>query len=113
MGTLQKRDKLARELIELRRRYAPYEARDAEICSLLKAEARDGGNFEVVINKVGRIKVSSPREKAMKGLAPEIIVDAFLGLPQMKRDRLIEDGIVKMEPQYSGAYYGAVTVELY
>jgi hypothetical protein len=107
------REKLADELIRLRTIYQPYEARDKEVCAELKRLAGESGNFEVVIKGKGRIKVSKPKAKEMTGLAPEIVVEAFLGLPQRERDRLEEKGIVKMAPQYTGAYYGAVTVELF
>jgi len=113
MGIPDKQN-LARELIGLRSKYEPYEARDKEICAELKRLAADGGgNFEVVVKGKGRIKVSKPKPKEMTGPAPEIVVDKFLALPDRKREDLIERGIVKMEPQYSGAYYGAVTVELF
>jgi hypothetical protein len=49
------RDKLAEELIRLRKVYEPYEARDKEICAELKRLALDGGNFEIVIKGKGRI----------------------------------------------------------
>jgi hypothetical protein len=107
------RDKLAAELIALRKKYEPFEARDKEICTLLKQLAGSSGNFEVVVKGEGRIKVSAPKDKAMKGTAPEIVVEAFMALPQRRRDALIEQGVVKVFPQYSGAYYGAVTVELF
>src|SRR5258708_32740284 len=101
------REELVTELLDMRRIYALYEARDSEICALLKAEAADeGGNFQVTIDGLGRIKVSAPRDKAMKGEAPELVVNKFYALPDRKREALIEQGIVKMEPQYSGAYYG-------
>jgi|SRR5215467_8524167 len=107
------REKLAEELIRLRRVYEPHEARDKEICAELKRLAAGAGNFEVVIKRKGRIKVSAPKEKAMKGIAPEIVVDKFMALPERERAKLTERGIVRMEPQYTGAYYGAVTVELF
>src|SRR5215468_9700187 len=107
------REKLAEELIRLRKVYEPHEARDKEICAELKRIAGEGGNFEVVVKGRGRIKVSAPKDKAMKGIAPEIAVDLFMTLPLRERERLIDRGIVKMEPQYAGAYYGAVTVELF
>ena len=107
------REQLAAELIKLRRVYEPYESRDKEICAELKRLAAGAGNFEVVVRGKGRIKVSAPKDKAMKGTAPEIVVEKFMELPQRERDRMTERGIVKMEPQYTGAYYGAVTVEFF
>lgn len=107
------KEKLAEELIRLRRLYEPHEARDKEICAELKRLAAGDGNFEVVVSGKGRIKVSAPKDKAMKGIAPEIVIEKFMALPDRQRDRLRELGVVRMEPQYTGAYYGAVTVELF
>jgi hypothetical protein len=80
----------------------------------LKRDAADHGeNFQLVVDKLGRIKVSAPKDKVCKGTAPEIIVEAFLALPERERDKLIEKGIVRIAEQWTGAYYGAVTVELF
>jgi hypothetical protein len=108
------REKLVRELIKLRKVYAPYEGRDKEICTLLKQDAEaSGGNFQVAVDKLGKVKVSAPHEKAFKGKTWELNVEAFLQATKTVRDSLIKRGLVKEVYEYSGAYYGSVTVELF
>jgi hypothetical protein len=109
------RDKLAKELVKLRKVYAPYEGRDAEICSVLKQDAADnGGNFQVVVDKQGKVKVSAPHGKAPKGETWELDLDAWINkTTQAERARLMDKGLIKRVTEYSGAYYGAVTVELF
>jgi hypothetical protein len=108
------REKLARELLKMRKVYAPLEARDAEICQILKGDAQvSGGNFQVAVDKLGRVKVSAPHGKAVKGETWELDVAAFIATTKTTRDSLMKRGIVRKVTEYSGAYYGSVTVELF
>lgn len=43
----------------------------------------------------------------------ELDFQEWLKAPQRIRDSLIERGIVKKVTEYTGPYYGAVTVELF
>jgi hypothetical protein len=106
--------KPVRRLITLRRIYAPYEGEDAELCALLKKEAKEAGDgYQITIDKYGRVKVSAPHDKTMKGETWELDIQAFINATQRTRDSLMRQGIVKKVTEYSGAYYGSVTVELF
>ena len=108
------REKLVRELLELRRRYERFEPRDKEICALLKQDAKDnGGNFKMTIGGLGFANVSAPKDKRRTGTTHELILDAYYELSYSKQDKLIKDGIVKEVEVWTGAYYGAVNVELF
>jgi hypothetical protein len=105
---------LARELAKLRAEHATVFARDAELKSLLIEIAKSKGeNFKEVATGLGTVNVSAPKEARCKGTAPELVIEAFLAAPERTRDNLIERGIVKIVEQWTGAYYGAVTVKLF
>jgi hypothetical protein len=105
------RAQLCEELAKLHKKHAAAFAREKEIKKTLTTSATE--NFQETIPGVGVVKVSSPRPKECTGIAPEIVVDVFLARPERERDKLIERGIVRMVEQWKGAYYGAVTVELF
>lgn len=108
------REKLVRELLELRRNYERFAPRDKEICALLKQDAKDeGGNFKVTIERLGFANVSAPKDKHRTGTSYELDIDKFMGLPQRQRDGLIEKSVVNEVEVWKSAYYGAVTVELF
>jgi hypothetical protein len=106
-------EKRVRRLLTLRRIYAPYEGEDAEICQWLKQEAARTGNFQESIAKLGKIKVSAPHDRKFKGKTWVLDVEAFLQAAKPTRDSLLKRGLVKEVDEYSGAYYGSVTVELF
>jgi hypothetical protein len=122
MATLN-RDKLAQELCDLRKKYAlspalarekpADDARDVEICAQLKKDAAKSDNFRVTIDRLGQVTVSAPRDKAATGETYEFMLDIFLAASDAEKKRLMDKGYVKKVMQYSGAYYGAVTVELF
>jgi hypothetical protein len=123
MATKINRDKLARELCELRKKYAlsavlasekpADDKRDLEICALLKQDAAKSDNFRSTINGLGQVTVSAPHDKAATGETYEFMLDIFLAASDAEKKRLMDKGYVKKVMQYSGAYYGAVTVELF
>jgi hypothetical protein len=86
-------------------------AREKEIKTILLSDA--DGNFKEVVDGIGVVKVSAPKPERCTGTAPEIVVEAFLGMTELQRDRLTEKGIVKIAEQWTGKYYGSVTVELF
>jgi hypothetical protein len=113
-GVQRRREKLVKELLELRQQYKPFEARDDEICSLLKQDAKDeGGNFKVTIEGLGFVNVSAPKDQHRTGTSYELNLDKFLASPQRDQDRLIERGYARKIEVWKNAYYGAVNVTLF
>ena len=107
------REKLVRELLELRRKYAPYEPRDKEIRALLIQSAEDeGGNFKIM-DELGKASVSAPQPKRLTGTAPEVVVEKFLALPKADQNTLIKRGLVRIAEQWKDAYSGQVRVDLF
>jgi hypothetical protein len=106
------RHALCEELLKLRSKHADVYAREKEIKALLIADA-DGENFKEVVDKLGTVKVSAPKEARLTGTAPELVVESFLGMTETQQAKLIEKGVVKIAEIYTGKYYGSVTAELF
>jgi hypothetical protein len=107
------RAELVRELLEIEQEHCDVFARMDAIKADLKLIASVDGSFREIVPGLGHVSVSPAKPKNYKGDLPTLVGEAWLALKQPKRDKLIADGLVKIEPQYSGAYYGRVDVELY
>jgi hypothetical protein len=105
------REALCRELLTLCKRNAEDDARRNEIKAELKGDADE--NYKIKIPGLGVVKVSAPKDKSCTGTAPEIVVEAFLALPNGQKEKLLERGVVKIAEQWTGTYYGSVTAELF
>lgn len=106
------RDSLAAELVEIEKRQTLDNARKKEIKVAL-LEAANGENYKVAIPGLGVVKVSAPKDARCTGTAPQIVVEAFLDLPRARQEKLVEQGVVTIAEQWTGKYYGSVTVELF
>jgi hypothetical protein len=73
------RAQLCKELAMLHRKHAAAFASEKEIKKALTSAATE--NFQETVPGVGVIKVSAPKAKECTGIAPEIVVDVFLGRP--------------------------------
>lgn len=104
---------LCRELLQLRIDNGPALSRMDAIKTELKAIATKDGKFRETFVGIGYVSVSPESAGKFKGDFPIVNVEAWKALKPARQDKLIEDGIVKIESQYSGAYYGAVTVKLH
>jgi hypothetical protein len=106
------RHALCLELLKLRATHADAFAREKEIKAALIKDAGEE-NFKEVIDRLGVVKVSAPKEARCTGTAPEIVVEAFLGMTEAQRAKLTDKGIVKIAEKWTGKYYGSVTAELF
>lgn len=109
--TKMKPRELAEELVKIHRQYLPVFDREAELKSALK-----GGtsvNFKETFPGLGEVSVSAPKPERTEGEAPELIVSAFLELPEKRREKLIADGVVQKVLVKVGAYHGAVRVKTF
>lgn len=104
---------LCRELLQLRIDNGAALTRMDAIKTELKAIAGTEGKFRETIVGVGYVSVSPESPPKFKGDFPIVDVEAWKALKPARQEKLLEDGIVKIESQYSGAYYGAVTVKLH
>lgn len=119
MGAAAKKSKpltrleLCRELLEIERDNAPIFARMDEIKTLLKLQSETDGKFRETFANLGYVSVSPPTLERVTGEAPVVAVDAWQALKQNRRDKLLEEGLVKIEPIIKGAYHGQVRVNLH
>lgn len=110
----KERAALARELVTIHRKHSEAFLRIDDLKAQLKKMAGDlGENFKEEFPGLGAVKVSAPKDKRCKGTAPEIVVEAFLGLPERRREKLLADGIVVVAEQWTSPYYGSVSVDLF
>jgi hypothetical protein len=105
---------LSDELLRLRKKHADVFAREKEIkADLIGAALAEGDSLKIVVERLGTVKVSPPKDARCTGTAPQIVVEAFLALPEREKGKLTERGIVKIAEQWTGKYYGSVTAELF
>jgi hypothetical protein len=106
---------LCRELLVIERDNPAIFARIGEIKTLLKVEADATGKIrEVFAEKdlVGFVSASPSKPEETLGEGPEIVVGAWNQLPNHRQQKLIEQGLVKIEPIVKGAYPGQVRSKL-
>lgn len=106
------RAELCRELLDIELEHRETFERIDTIKAQLKLIATVDGQFREVIPGLGHVSVSPEKAKSYKGDLPVLVCDAWLALKEKQRDKLVTDGLVKIEPQYSGAYYGRVEAKL-
>ena len=104
---------LCRELLEIERDNAATFIRIDSIKAELKLRAASEGKFREVIAGLGHVSVSPARPEETIGHAPVVVVTAWEGLKPARQAKLLEDGLVKIEPIIKGAYYGRVDVKLH
>ena len=111
---LQKRQSLCDELVGIHKKHAATFDRVDAIKSELKQLATDAGeSFKISIAGKGEVNVSGSKKGAYKGDLPILQSDAWLGLTEKQREKHIETGLIKIEAQFGGDYYGAVKVKLF
>jgi hypothetical protein len=106
-----KRNKLGKELLNLVKANEPALKRMDEIKSELKTDASE--NFKLTIAKLGEVMVSAPKDETFKGTVPTVNPEKFLALSEAKRNQVIKSGLITMEDEYTGAYYGSVRTKLF
>lgn len=83
------------------------------IKSELKDIAGRDGKFRETFVGIGYVSASPATPERTIGTAPVLVVDAWSALKDPKREKLIADGLVKIEPIVKGAYHGRVDVKLH
>ncbi len=110
----KRRAGLALELLELRKNHGEIFGRIEAINTELKAIASDEGeSFRETIVGVGYVSVSPPSPAKFKGDFPIVQIEAWKALKPARQQKLIDDGVVKIEGSWSKPYYGQVTVKLF
>lgn len=106
------RRQLAVELIALERAIAPTVAKINAVKEALRdvAVAGQAGFTEDVDGDA--VEVSAGAEAKLKGIMPVLKPEPFLALAELRREKLIADGVVAMEQQWTSARKPSVTVRL-
>lgn len=114
LDPLQHRRSLAEELVGIHVKHAKDLGRVDELKTELKAIATDAGSsFQEVIVGQGKVKVAGEKAKQFLGNVPELVPEKFNALTKTEQNKLIKAGLVQIVENYSGAYYGRVTVDLF
>lgn len=106
------RSELCRELIDIEIAHREVFERIDAIKTELKLKAAGDGKFRETF-KDGYVSVSPAKPEEVTGEQPVLQVAAWRDLRDSRRDKLLEDGIVKIEPIVKGAYHGRVDVKLH
>jgi hypothetical protein len=61
----------------------------------------------------GQVTVAAAKPKEFKGDLPEVDPNAFHALSDAKRQKLVDEGIVKIVPTWSRDFHGRVDVETF
>lgn len=105
---------LAEELVKLFGKNAKDLARIDELKTVLKTMATDAGeSLQLVVTGKGKVKVAGKKDKQLLGEKPQVVDDKFVALSAADRKALLKSGVVAMVENWSGAYYGSVTVDLF
>jgi hypothetical protein len=109
------RRELCEELLDIRRDPDVAKAIDRmeAIKSELKEVARREGKFRETFAGIGYVSASPATPEDTIGEAPVLVVNAWQALKDARRDKLIADGLVAIEPIIKGAYHGRVDVKLH
>ena len=104
----------ATELAQLEKKHRAVFARRDEIVTKLKDDAtKRGDGFKIDLPKLGVVKVAGRKEKEFLGEVPEAVPEAWKKLSASERKALIKKGVIAIVDNWSGAFYGRVTVELF
>lgn len=108
------RAELCRELLKIRSdNGAVFDRIDAINTELKSLAAAAGESFRETFVGVGYVSVSPPSPAKFKGDFPIVNVEAWKALKAARQDKLLEDGVIKIDSTWSKPYYGQVTVKLH
>lgn len=109
----QGRRQLATTLLTLQAKIAPDLLKIDDCKEALRAEAHEAGaGFTEEIPNLGAVEVKAGSKSKFKGIVPTLDPATFLALPEGRREKMIEDGLVTMEQQWTDARNPSVTVRL-
>jgi hypothetical protein len=107
------RRRLAKKLVDLHLRYRKLFAEIDGLKASLIANAKNAGDsFREVFEK-GQLTVAPPKAKECRGMIAVLDQAMFKALPESRRQKLIDDGLISMQEDWSGAFYGRATVKLF
>ncbi len=110
---VKKRRKAAEELLAIHRRLSDDFLKIEKLELELKQLAGQcGDSFKEEFGTTGYVSVAPPKAKGFKGDIPEVVPEAWAKLKKGDQKKLQTDGLIKVEPQWSQAFSGRVTVKV-
>jgi hypothetical protein len=107
------RQALCRELLGIRRDNIAIFTRIEAINTRRKTLSETDGKFRETFNDLGYVSVSPLSPEQVTGEAPVIQVEAWQKLRDSRREKLLEEGLVKIVPTIKRAAYVQVRVKLH
>ena len=107
------RQVLCRELLAIELKHKEVFDRMDAIKTELKAIAKTDGKFRETFVGLGYVSVSPAQPEQVTGEAPVLSVTAWMELSESRQGKLVEQGLVRIEPTIKGASYGQVRVNLH
>lgn len=107
------RAELCKELLEIGLANRAVFDRIDEIKLILKERALVDGKFRENFAGLGHVSVSPAVPEQVTGEAPVISVATWMELSESRQGKLLEQGLVRIEPIVKGAYHGRVDVKLH
>lgn len=104
---------IAERLLDLSREIAPAAGLISDLKETLRKIVEESGDsFLIEVPGKGSVEVKAGAEERFKGIVPTLVPEVFLELPESRRNKLVDDGVVVMEKQHTKASRPAVTVRL-
>ncbi len=106
--------KLAGELVALRIKHADVFGEIENLkARLIELATETGEGMREVFADRGQVTVSGAKAREFKGHFPEIDEKVLDALSEVKRQKLIDAGIIKIVPHYTRDFHGRVDVKLF
>lgn len=105
---------LCERLLALRLKHVDVFAEIDNLKAQLIVVAGDAGEgFREVFVGKGQVTVAAPKAKEFKGDLPEVDPTTFHALSDAKRQKLVDDGIIKLVAVWTRDYHGRVDVKTF
>lgn len=107
------RARIAREIVDLSTSIAPTVAKIDALKDQLRTVSDElGAGFTEEVAGKGSVEVKAATTRSFKGTLPKLVAETFLALKDASRRKLIDDGLVVEEQQWTRPSKASVTVRL-
>jgi hypothetical protein len=101
-------------LLALRVKHADvFAAMDGLKATLIAIATEAGDGFREVFPDQGQVTVAAAKPKEFKGHVAEVEPKVFDALPPAKREKLVDQGIIKIMPHFTRDFHGRVDVKTF
>ena len=109
------RRSLAKKLLSLRVKHAKIFAdMDSIKATLIDLVTKDGkGSTREVFPELGTVTVAPAKDRECRGNIPEVNIENFNALPESRRAKLVDDGVISVVEDWSRPFRGSVAVKTF